>query len=61
MMPMNAQSARSQALLFIVTALILLILTFSLAIELLPAAPGAPTPTLPKGLDLPDQLPRIPR
>jgi len=47
--------------LFVAAAALLLILTLTLSISLLPAAPFAPTPTFPKGIDLPDQLPRIPR
>lgn len=40
--------------------LIAVIVTAAVALSVLPAAPGAPTPTWPQGIDLPDKLPRLP-
>ena len=49
------------AILFIVTAVLLAALVLLLAMDILPAAPTSPTPTWPRGIDLPEKLPRIPR
>ncbi len=47
-------------LLLIAAALLIGLLTVLASFRLLPAAPIAPTPTWPLGIDLPDKLPRIP-
>ena len=52
---------RRNALLFMVTAVILAAMVWLLSMEMLPAAPTSPTPTWPMGIDLPEKLPRIPR
>jgi hypothetical protein len=52
---------RRSALLFVVTAVILAAMVLLLSMEMLPAAPTSPTATWPKGIDLPEKLPRIPR
>jgi hypothetical protein len=49
------------ALTFALAALLLLFFILVVSVGLLPAAPTGPTPTFPKGLELPDQLPRVPR
>jgi hypothetical protein len=42
-------------------ALILaVVVTLAISVSVLPAAPGAATPTWPQGIDLPDKLPRLP-
>lgn len=58
---MTSSAHEGRWMLFVVASALLLILTLALSVSLLPAAPFAPTPTFPKGIDLPDQLPRIPR
>ncbi len=45
--------------LLIVAALLIGIMTLLASFTLLPAAPIAPTPTWPLGIELPDKLPRI--
>jgi hypothetical protein len=45
--------------LLIVAALLIGVMTLLASFTLLPAAPIAPTPTWPLGIDLPDKLPRI--
>jgi len=47
--------------LLVLAAISLTILVLLLSITLLPSPPQAPTPTLPKGIELPELLPRIPR
>ena len=46
--------------LLILAALLVVVLTILTSVSLLPAAPIAPTPTWPQGIDLPNKLPRIP-
>ncbi len=46
--------------LLISAALLIGLLTVLASFRLLPAAPIAPTPTWPLGIELPDKLPRIP-
>ena len=46
--------------LLIAAALLVALLTLLTSVSLLPAAPGAPTPTWPQGIELPNKLPRIP-
>ncbi len=46
--------------LLIGAALLIGLLTVLASFRLLPAAPIAPTPTWPLGIELPDKLPRIP-
>ncbi len=46
--------------LLISAALLIGLLTVLASFSLLPAAPTAPTPTWPLGIELPDKLPRIP-
>lgn len=50
-----------RVLLFVLAVLLVAALTLLISFDMLPAAPAAPTPTFPKGIDLPDRLPRIPR
>jgi hypothetical protein len=50
---------RLSTILLIVAALLIGIMTLLASFTLLPAAPIAPTPTWPLGIDLPDKLPRI--
>ncbi|HRE47741.1 MAG TPA: hypothetical protein PLD47_08450 [Aggregatilineales bacterium] len=58
---MAAERARGQTILLGVVALIAVIVSLLLSVALLPPAPSYPTPTFPRGIELPDQLPRIPR
>jgi hypothetical protein len=46
--------------LLILSALLIGALTLLASVSLLPAAPIAPTPTWPQGIELPNKLPRIP-
>jgi hypothetical protein len=46
--------------LLILAALLIGALTLLASVSLLPAAPIAPTPTWPQGIELPNKLPRIP-
>lgn len=50
-----------RAVLFLLAALIVMLMVVVISVSLLPPAPVAPTPTWPRGIDLPDKLPRIPR
>ncbi|MFN8420393.1 MAG: hypothetical protein U0528_14305 [Anaerolineae bacterium] len=52
---------RGRIILFVTVTIALALLVLILSFEMLPAAPGAPTPTFPMGIDLPEKLPRIPR
>ncbi len=51
---------KSRGALLFLTILIVALLTVVLSFSILPAAPIAPTPTWPLGIDLPNTLPRIP-
>lgn len=51
--------AKRTLLLAIITTLVIG-LALIVSISILPAAPTAPTPTWPMGIDLPDKLPHIP-
>jgi len=57
---MSHSAAFVQRLILIAVIAALLIVTLLFSINLLPAPPLAPTPTWPRGIDLPDILPRIP-
>jgi hypothetical protein len=50
---------RLSTILLIVAALLIGIMALLASFTLLPAAPIAPTPTWPLGIELPDKLPRI--
>ncbi len=47
-------------ILLIGAALLIGLMTVLASVRLLPAAPVAPTPTWPLGIELPNKLPRIP-
>jgi hypothetical protein len=52
---------RALSLALLTAAVLVVALALLLAVNLLPPAPLAPTPTWPLGIDLPEKLPRIPR
>ncbi len=53
-------SAVGGSAVLLITLILAVVLTLAIAVTVLPPAPGAPTPTWPQGIDLPDKLPRIP-
>jgi hypothetical protein len=58
---MHCMKGTRSTILFIVALILIVVMTLFAAMDLLPAAPFAPTPTPPLGLELPEKLPRIPR
>ena len=50
-----------RAIFIAVVAALLIGLALLTSISMLPAAPTAPTPTWPEGIDLPNKLPHIPQ
>jgi len=50
---------RTRNILLILAIILVAALTLAASFTLLPAAPTAPTPTYPLGVDLPNQLHRI--
>ncbi len=51
---------RNRVIVFGLAAFIVVVIALFVSFTLLPPAPPAPTPTWPRGIDLPDKLPRIP-
>jgi hypothetical protein len=51
---------RSRGALFFLAIVLIVLMTILMSFSILPAAPVAPTPTWPLGIDLPNKLPRIP-
>ena len=55
----KSAAAVSGSAVLLLTLIVAVALTLAIALSVLPAAPGAPTPTWPSGIDLPDKLPRV--